>query len=176
MAELTNKQKVFIDNYLVSLNATDAAIKAGYSKKSARHIAAINLTKPLVAAAIKKEMDKRSKRTSIDQDWVIERLRRIADADATDFVDVTTNGVAFKDWQKLGTEKTAAISGVSESITQGGGGTQAFKMYDKVKALELLGKHCGMFRQEFNLDLFPTLEIKRYSKEEQLHLSMKGNK
>ena len=76
---LTEKQKAFCREYVVDLNATRAAIRAGYSQKTARQIATENLSKPAIQEAIKVLQDERAERTQVDADFVVERLRAIAD-------------------------------------------------------------------------------------------------
>ncbi len=68
---LTPKQQAFVNEYLIDLNATQAAIRAGYSKKTARFIGAENLTKPDIEAAIAGAIGARAERTKIDSDWVL---------------------------------------------------------------------------------------------------------
>lgn len=83
---LTAKQKRFVQEYLVDLNATQAAIRAGYSAKTASETGYDNLRKPQIAAAIEKAMNKREKRTEITQDMVLQRWWTIATADPNDLV------------------------------------------------------------------------------------------
>ena len=77
---LTAKQQAFVAHFLEDLNATQAALRAGYSAKTARAIGCENLTKPRIQAAIQKAMAVRSKRTEITADDVLRRLEREADA------------------------------------------------------------------------------------------------
>jgi len=76
---LTPKQQRFVEEYLVDLNATRAAIRAGYSEKTANVEGPKHLVKPGIAAAIKEKQDKLSKRTELTQEWVLERLKAIAE-------------------------------------------------------------------------------------------------
>ena len=69
--KLTKKQQLFVDEYLIDLNATQAAIRAGYSVESARDIGCENLTKPNIQQAIAEKMAERSKRTGVNQDRVV---------------------------------------------------------------------------------------------------------
>ena len=69
--KLTARQKAFVDEYLVDLNATKAAIRAGYSKKTAVVIGNENLTKPYIAAEVQRAMRERSEKTKIDAEWVL---------------------------------------------------------------------------------------------------------
>ncbi len=75
---LTPKQARFVEEYLVDLNATQAVIRAGYSKKTARQVASENLTKPDIQEAIAAAQDDRSERTGITQDEVIQGLKKEA--------------------------------------------------------------------------------------------------
>ena len=75
--KLTAKQELFVKEYLVDLNATQAAIRSGYSKKTANRIGTENLSKPVIQDAVQAEMDKRNKRVEIDADWVLEQAVRM---------------------------------------------------------------------------------------------------
>lgn len=141
---LTEKQKRFVAEYLVDLNATQAAIRAGYSPKTADRIGPELLGKTCVSDALKKAMSDREKRTEITQDKVLEELARVAFANGTDFARVAVkNGlkiVEIVDTEDVPPEKRSAIAGIKE----GKYGIEV-SSYDKVKALELLGKHLGLF-------------------------------
>ena len=71
MAELTKKQELFCIEYLIDLNATQAAIRAGYSGKTAQAIGAENLTKPLIAAEVSRLFTERTNKTKIDAEYVL---------------------------------------------------------------------------------------------------------
>ena len=73
--ELTDKQRLFVQHYLVSLNASDASLKAGYSPKTYRLIGSQNLRKPLIATAIRQAMDKRSDKVEIDAAYVLREIK-----------------------------------------------------------------------------------------------------
>lgn len=141
MAKLTEKQKRFVQEYLVDLNATAAAKRAGYSEKSASRIAVELLNKTQVSAEIQKQQAKRQKRVEITQEKVLEELAAIAFANGADFATVNQNGIVrITPTSELPDEKRKAIA----SIKEGQYGTEV-KVHDKVKALELLAKHLGMF-------------------------------
>ena len=141
MAKLTEKQKRFVQEYLVDLNATAAAKRAGYSEKSASRIAVELLNKTQVSAEIQKQQAKRQKRVEITQEKVLEELAAIAFANGADFATVNQNGIVrITPTSELPDEKRKAIA----SIKEGANGTE-IKTYDKVRALELLGKHLGVF-------------------------------
>jgi phage terminase small subunit len=148
---LTKKQKQFVDEYLVDLNATQAAIRAGYSTASARQIADENMSKPDIKNAIEKALAERSKRTGVNADRVILELAKIAFVNPTDVINMdeaTVRGEANR-------EDTAAISSVKVKRIQTEDGDiveREVKTYDKIKALELLGKHMGMFTDKFKVE------------------------
>ena len=83
---LTDKQRRFVDEYLIDLNATQAAIRAGYSKKTARQAGAENLSKPVIAEAIAAGKSELSRRAEITADMVLERFWNIATADPNELI------------------------------------------------------------------------------------------
>lgn len=138
---VSEKQRRFVAEYLVDLNATQAAVRAGYSEKTAGKTGCRLLKKPEVAEAVREAMERRSERTQITQDMVIRELAAIGFAKATDHTRVLGSGEVLvtpsDEWSE---EQAKAVSG----IKLGRYGIQVSN-YDKVKALELLGKHLGMF-------------------------------
>lgn len=113
---LTEKQKRFIDEYLIDLNATAAAIRAGYSEKTANEIGSQNLVKLSIQKAIAERLKERQQRTEITQDFVLTNLKEIV-------------------------QRSMQHEGADE--------------YDPraaAKALELLGKHLGMFTDKIKLE------------------------
>lgn len=151
MAGLTAKQQRFVEEYLTDLNATQAAIRAGYSVKNAAKIASQLLDKTRVKNAIDKAMAERSRRTGITQDRVLRELAKVAFVNATDVInmdDATLKGDANR-------EDTAAIASVKVKTIPGEEGDiveREVKMCDKLKALELIGKHLGMFTDKVNVN------------------------
>ena len=148
---LTKKQKIFVDEYLIDLNATQAAIRAGYSTETAAVIGCENLIKPNIKSSIDKALAERSKRTGVNADRIILELAKIAFVNPTDVINMdeaTVKGDANRD-------DTAAISSVKVKTipTEDGNITEReVKTYDKIKALELLGKHMGMFTDKFKIE------------------------
>ena len=141
MAKLTEKQKRFVAEYLVDLNATAAARRAGYSEKTAYSIGQENLRKPEIQAAIQKRREKLQSKLEITQETVLQELAAIAFANGTDFVTVTGTGLLdVRPTSQVSKEKLPAIAGIKYS--QNG---IEIKLHDKVRALELLGKHLGVF-------------------------------
>lgn len=148
--KLTELQKKFVKEYLVDLNAKQAAIRAGYSKKSAKLIGFENLTKPYLQDAIKKEIDKRARRTEIKADDVVAELARISFSNIGDVVEWDEEGnVKIKPSDQLSVDTMASISEfvVNESHSKDGNKNvqRRIKQHDKVRALGDLGKHLGIF-------------------------------
>jgi phage terminase small subunit len=145
VAKLTEKQKRFIEEYLIDLNATQAAIRAGYSPNSARDIGSENLTKPDIRARIDEALAERSKRTGINADRVLREIARIAFVNAADVINFDSATIA----EGASTDDTAAIASVKVKTiptADGEGVEREIRLADKLKALELCGKHLGMFK------------------------------
>ena len=153
---MTDAQKVFCDEYLKSLNATEA-YKVAYpkcKKEETINAAASRLLRNVrVKEYIDKQMDERQKRTEITQDMVINELKAIAFTNATEFAKVKGNSVLISDTDKLdGSVKKAIVS-----IKEGKNGIE-ISTASKVQALELLGRHLGMFKDKLEVTR-PTGEI-----------------
>ncbi|MFR1708941.1 MAG: terminase small subunit [Clostridium sp.] len=151
MAKLTPKQKTFCDEYLIDLNATQAAIRAGYSSDSAKEIGCENLTKPNICAYIDKEIANRSKRTGINQDRVIRELARIAFVNANDVINMDEATLKV-DASEDDTATIASVKVKTIPTKEGEGVEREIKLADKLKALELLGKHLGIFKENININ------------------------
>ena len=149
MAELTDKQRKFCEEYLIDLNATQAAIRAGYSENSANEIASQNLAKLNIQEYLSKRQKELSEATGITQKKVIEEYAKIA------FVDIREvfgpDNVLF-DVRQIDDSTAAAISSVEvDEMKMGGitiGNTKKIKFHDKIRALEALGKHLGIFEKD----------------------------
>ncbi len=146
---MTEKQKIFADEYLIDLNAT-RAYRVAYPSVKKEEAAAVNGSKLLrntkVATYIQERMKERQKRTEITQDRVLEELAAIAFAKATDYAEVKEGQVIIKDTANLDEQQARAIAGIEE----GKFGIKV-KLNDKEKALELLGRHLGMFKDKLEV-------------------------
>lgn len=147
---LTAKQDRFVEEYLVDLNATQAAIRAGYSAKTAEWIGPQLLGKTHVAKAVSDAMEVRSKRVHVTQDRIIIELARIAFSDARQVMRWGPDGVELIDSDSLSDDAAALVSEVAQTVTRAGGSIKA-KVHDKLKALEMLGRHLGMFKDRTEL-------------------------
>ena len=144
---MTQKQKRFIEEYLIDLNATQAAIRAGYSPDTAQQTGSENLSKPGIRAQIDRAMAERSKRTGVNAERVVQELAKIAFVNAAEVIDPKTATVK----EDALPEDTAAIQSVKVKTFGEDGLEREIKMADKLKALELLGKHLGMFKDRIEL-------------------------
>lgn len=156
---LTVKQQNFAQEYLVDFNAGQAAIRAGYSKRSARVKGCELLKDPRIKAIVEKRLEELSERVKITQEQVVEELVKIAKADMSDFATWGPEGVQFKDSAELRPEDTAAVAEVSQTITEHGG-TRRIRLHDKLKALELLGRYFSMFNDNVNLKSDVKINVK----------------
>lgn len=149
MAKLTDKQRRFVDEYLIDLNATQAAIRAGYSAKTADQQGSRMLANVKVKQAVAEKQAQRSKRTGVNQDRVVLELAKVAFAKMTDIVD--SKGRIKED---ASPDDLACIESIKykESDNEYGGSVEReVKIASKLKALELLGKHLGMWSDKFNV-------------------------
>lgn len=145
--KLTARQQAFINEYLLDLNATQAAIRAGYSRKTAGWIGGQLLSKTHISTEIEKAKEARAKRTGITADRVLQELARVAFADPSKAVDWGPGGMILKDSSSLDADTLATVSEVSET-TNKDGGTQKIKFHDKIRALEMCGRHVGIFEKD----------------------------
>lgn len=175
---MTNKQRRFCEEYIIDLNASHAAIQAGYSKSTANKKAPgwvgksrEDSTCPEIFDYIQKLMAERSQRTAITADRVLKELGVIAFARIDDYVTIDTKEVQrtrnrkkvtekqtilnMKPMEVIDKEKIPAIA----SIKYGTRGIE-FRLHDKQKALEDLGRHLGMFTDNTNLHVVEDSTIK----------------
>lgn len=170
---LTAKQQRFVDEYLIDLNATQAAIRAGYSKKTANEQGSRLLANVSVSSAVAESMKSRSNRTGITQDMVLKELAKIGFSDIRKVVRwgetmvrmvdgdeecaedmVPYHGLALIDSSEIDDDTAGAIAEVS----QGKEGLKV-KLHDKKGALVDIGRHLGMFNAPGHAEL--DIELKR---------------
>lgn len=177
---LNAKQERFISEYLVDLNATQAAIRAGYSPATAYSQGQRLLKHVDVMAGIQKAMDARSERTEITQDMVLRELAKIGFADMRKLLKWTGNRTAMDidhaeetgeieiraanlvtlfDSDELGDEIVGAIAEISQTKE----GALKVKLHDKQAALVNIGKHLGMFKDRVEIDAQHTVAVEQAS-------------
>lgn len=149
---LTPKQRRFVEEYLIDLNGTQAAIRAGYSVDSAQQIASENLCKPLVAQAIADRRAELSTKAGLSTQRVLDELQKLAFANMQDFMRFTADGEPYVDVSMLTREQAAALQEFTvEDYTDGRGDDARevkrvkIKLADKRAALVDLGRHLGIF-------------------------------
>lgn len=171
MAELTARQLIFSDEYLTDLNATQAAIRAGYSKKTAEQTASRLLRNVKVQEYIEKRKKDRLQRIEITQDAVLQEIAIVAFANATDYVkvverdatveidgkiipllDAEGNPVKYKTVEPVLTEELTENQKRALAIIKRGRDGFEIKPYDKLAALEKLGRHLGLFDKKTETD------------------------
>ena len=140
---LAHKKRAFVNEYLVDLSATHAAIRAGYSAATAKQAGHRLLHEPAIAEAIEVAIAARSRRTLVSADRVVRELARIAFADIRDTMEWTQGGIVIRASDEIGDDAAAAISEVSQTDT-GRQRTLKVKLIDKLGALRLLAAHTGV--------------------------------
>lgn len=154
--KLTPKQEEFCQQYIIDFNGTRAAEDAKYSKRSARVTACKLLTKANILKRITELLKDRSERTKVTQDMVIKELAILAFSDMADYVDIQkdTGSIRAKSFEEMREGKSRVVKTIKEDrvIKEDAKGEQVtvydkinYSMHDKIKPLELLGKHLGMF-------------------------------
>lgn len=139
MAKLTAKQQRFCDEYLIDLNATQAAVRAGYSKKTANRIGTENLSKPVIRAFIDKRMEEKEAALIADQDEVLKYLTSVlrGESQSTEIV-VEGQGDGYSEARTIKKEPSEK---------------------DRLKAAELLGKRYGIYTDKVEADIDVDLNI-----------------
>lgn len=155
--KLTAKQQRFVDEYLIDLNATQAAIRAGYSVKTADVQGSRLLANVKVQQAISKAMAERSKRTGVNQDRVVLELARIAFVKMTDVVD--SHGRIKNNASEDDLSCIESIKYKKSDTETGSSVEREVKISPKLKALELLGKHLGMWNDKFDVTVTQPIVI-----------------
>ncbi|KJE27183.1 terminase small subunit [Geobacillus kaustophilus] len=158
MSKLNEKQKRFADEYLIDLNATQAAIRAGYSPRSAAEQASRLLKNAKVRAYIDERMAELSKRTGVNQERIIRELARIAFLDPTQLVNMDSAELLYD----TSADDRAAIASVKVKAipTENGTGIEReIRFADKIRALELLGKRFGIWLDRQQVDVQGAVQI-----------------
>jgi len=155
MTKLNDRQALFVKEYLVDLNATQAAIRAGYSKKTAGQQGERLLKNVEIAKAIQQGMAEREKKVAVDAEYVVNKLHEIAEMDVLDIMNDDMSFKPISQWPKVWRQYLSGID-ISELITGVGDEVslrilKKIKWPDKVKNLELLGRHLGIFNDKLNV-------------------------
>lgn len=155
--QLSDQRQRFVDEYLIDLNGTQAAIRAGYSPKTAQEQSSRLLSNVMVQEAISKAMAARSKRTGVNQDRVVLELAKLAFVKMTDVVD--SNGRIREDATDDDLSCIESIKFKESDNEFGGSVEREVKIGSKLKALELLGKHLGMWNDKLDVNVTQPIVI-----------------
>jgi len=137
---LTPKQQAFVEEYLIDLNSTQAAIRAGYSEKTAHSQGPRLLDNVEVCALIREAIKKRSEKTQIDAEWVLRRLSEESEADLADLYDKGGNIKPIQDWPLVW--RQGLVDGIDvQQIGESNGTITKIKLANRGKRLEMLGRH-----------------------------------
>lgn len=155
----TAKQQRFIEEYPVDFNATKAAQRAGYSKKTSHSIGHENLTKPEIQQAIQKLVGKLSLNAGVTAERVLAEIAKIGFANLGDYFRISDQGEPYIDLSDLTDDQMAALQEITvEDFTDGRGDNSRdvrrvkIKMLDKLNALEKLGKNFALFVDRVKLE------------------------
>lgn len=148
---LTAKESRFVEEYCVDLNATQAAIRAGYSKKSAESIGCENLSKQKISAAVADWKRRLAERLDLTREDLVRRLLPLTNSNIFDYARVTESGDPFPDFSSVTREQAAAVSELETHDYVDGRGEDArsvrkvrFKLYDKPGAVMNAAKLLGL--------------------------------
>lgn len=159
---LTPKQQRFVEEYVVDLNATQAAIRAGYSARTACEQGARLFANVKVKAAIARLVEERALRTEVSSDWLLKRLAAEAQADVADLYDEGGQLLPVREWPLIWRQGlVAGIESISEKVGEDDEGKPIYAMVRKVKLsdrgkrLELIGRHVDVqaFRERLDVNV-----------------------
>lgn len=171
---LTARQSAFVTEYLVDLNATQAAIRVGYSARTAQEQAARLLGNAIVAAAIQREMEKRTERVHVDADRTLLELASLAYSDITDVAQWDGDTFHLTPSAELKPQARRAIQSVKvkrkRNVTGRGEDAEVWeteeievKLWDKVAALDKVMRHLRLFPQQaevhFNIERVEQMRV-----------------
>jgi phage terminase small subunit len=150
--KLTEKQKKFCEEYIIDFNATQSAIRAGYSENTAKIISSQNLTKLNIQTYIQELIKGREKRTEITADMVVKELAKIA---FFDIKKIFRKDGGLLNPCDLDDDTSCVVSGIKARDVKNGDDIETiveYKLNDKIKSLELLGKHLGIFDRTIKIE------------------------
>lgn len=173
---MSDKQELFCQEYIIDFNATQAAIRAGYSKKTANRIATENLSKPVIQACLNELKTKRAIKVDVTAERILKELANIAFLDIRKFFDEDGQ---LKKPADLDDECATTLSSIeSDELFEGYGDerrsigySKKVKFWDKLKALEMLAKHTGFFEKDNQQKPVTAINLKTLSYEQLLKLS-----
>lgn len=151
MGKLPEKLQIFVNEYLIDLNATRAGLRAGYSEKTAKSQASRLLTNIDVQEAFQAGMAARAERVGVDQDKVLRSIANLAFYDPRDVVNWANCGIFIKNSEELTAEQARMVTEVSRSVTKSGDVVINVKLADRAKYIKMLGDHLGLLQQKIQV-------------------------
>ena len=151
---MTPKQEMFCREFLIDLNGTQAAIRAGYSAKTANRIATENLSKPDIKRCIEELKQQRQEVIGVDASYVLQRLIDIDQMDARDILNDDGSVKPIYDWPDVWRQSISGVDLMEISNSENVAATlKKIKWPDKIKNLELLGRHVSVAAFKDRLEL-----------------------
>lgn len=151
--KLTDKQEMFCKEYMVDFNGTQAAIKAGYSEKTARQIGSDNLSKVDIQERLAELKQKRSDKVEITAERVIKEIATLAFSNIPDYFKQIGEGSVYtltmKQFEDMPGDASRAISSIEQNVDKDGNVIYKVRLWDKSKNLEMLCKHLGITKEIF---------------------------
>jgi len=167
--QITDRMKKFVDEYLIDFNATAAAIRAGYSESTANEQGSQLLARPDIRELVAEGQKAIAERTQTFQDNAVDELKIVGFSDLADFLTVKEGGIVEqKSFDQLTKEQTKCIKKIKQTVRTSHSSdgtilhqtaTLEIELHDKLKALELLGRHLGMFNDTLRLEGALPLQI-----------------
>lgn len=149
--KLTPKQDIFCKEYIVDLNATQAAIRARYSEKTAQQIGADNLSKLVIQERIQELMKERSEKVEITAERVLKEIALLAFSNIPDYFKQIGSGSVYtltlEQFENMPKDASRAISSIEQNVTKDGDIVYKIRLWDKSKNLETLCKHLGITKE-----------------------------
>ena len=159
--QITDRMKKFVDEYLIDFNATQAAIRAGYSPDTANEQGSQLLARPDIRELVAEGQKEVMERTQTFQDNAVDELKIVGFSDLADFLTVKADGIVEqKPFNELTKAQTKCIKKIKQTVrsSHSADGTILhqtavieIELHDKLRALELLGRHLGMFNDSIRL-------------------------
>ena len=167
--QITDRMKKFVDEYLIDFNATQAAIRAGYSPDTANEQGSQLLARPDIRELVAEGQKEVMERTQTFQDNAVDELKIVGFSDLADFLTVKADGIVEqKPFNELTKAQTKCIKKIKQTVrsSHSADGTILhqtavieIELHDKLRALELLGRHLGMFNDTLRLEGALPLQI-----------------